>query len=369
MISFACKLARPGFDFDVTFQSNAGITALFGPSGAGKSTVIRLLAGLTRPDRGHISIADEVVLDTDRQCDVAPHKRRIGMVFQDAQLLPHLSVRANLGFGRWFTPRDLRRIGFDPVVEVLGIGHLLSRRPDSLSGGERQRVAIGRALLTSPRLLLLDEPLASLDEDRKLEILPFIEHMRDEFGIPTVYVSHAVEEVARLASRVVKIENGHVIATGTPAEVLAPTSLAKAAGRFDALSILSGRVSRYVEDYGVTIVDHPAGEIVVPGRIEPSANAVRVVIRATNVTLAIGRSENVSVRTVLAGRIAHIETDGGPFALATIELKGGEQLKAYATRLAVDRLGLDAGDHIQALVKAVAIDERGISGLHVVDQV
>ncbi len=364
MISFNCTLARTRFTFDAAFETNSGITALFGPSGSGKSTAIRLLAGLEHPDKGRIAANGSVLLDTASRVAVPPHKRRIGLVFQDAHLFPHLSVSANLRYGRWFTPKRERRIAFGPVVEVLGVGHLLDRRPATLSGGERQRVAIGRALLTSPRLLLMDEPLASLDGNRKLEILPFIERLRDEFGIPIVYVSHSVEEVARLAQQVVRLENGRVAAAGTPAEVLSHASIAKAVDRFDAVSVISGRVDRYLPDYKVTIIGHPAGDIVVPGRIEPSPDGVvRIAIRATSVAIAVGRPGNTSVRAALQGRITRLETDGGPFVLATLQLLGGDDLKVYATRLAADDLGLGEGDDVLALVKAVSIDERGVPGL------
>jgi molybdate transport system ATP-binding protein len=362
MISFNARLARPDFRFDVAFEAGQGITVMFGPSGSGKSTAIRLLAGLERGGEGRIVAGDLALLDTAKGISVAPHKRRVGLVFQDALLFPHLSVKANLTYGRWFTPKAERRVGFDPVVDVLGIGHLLERRPGTLSGGERQRVAIGRALLTSPRLLLMDEPLASLDAARKLEVLPLIERLRDEFAIPIVYVSHAVEEVARLAAHVVRLERGRVVAAGTPAEILAPASLA--ADRFDAISILSAPVKAYLPDYGVTLLAHPAGDMVVPGRIA-GEGAVRVAIRATNVALSIGDPGPVSVRTVLRGEIAAIEVDDGPFALATIVLRGGEVLKVFATRLATDGLGLKVGDEVRALVKAVAIDERGVPGLRV----
>jgi molybdate transport system ATP-binding protein len=365
MITFDCRLARPDFTFDAAFEAGRGVTALFGPSGSGKSTAIRLLAGLERPDEGRIALGETALVDTRKKLRVPPHRRRIGLVFQDALLLPHLSVKSNLTYGRWFTPAPERKVGFEDVVEVLGIGHLLDRRPATLSGGERQRVAIGRALLTSPRLLLMDEPLASLDASRKLEILPFIERLRDEFAIPIVYVSHAVEEVARLAAKVIKLEQGHVVAAGTPAEVLAPASLADAVDRFDAISILTAPVKQHLPDYGVTVLEHPAGDIIVPGRVQ-GEGPVRIAIRATNVTLAVGRPGNVSVRTVLHGEVVKLETDSGPFALATIVLHGGEVLKAYATRLATDGLGLDVGDEVHALVKAVAIDERSVPGLRVV---
>jgi molybdate transport system ATP-binding protein len=358
MIRFDCQLERRDFRFDVAFEAEEGVTALFGPSGSGKTTAIQLLAGLAQPRQGRIILGDETLLDTARSLNLRPHRRRIGLVFQDAQLLPHLNVRANLTYGQFFTPKRERRVTFEPVVEVLGIGHLLERRPETLSGGERQRVAIGRALLASPRLLLMDEPLASLDNARKIEILPFIERLRDEFRIPIVYVSHAVDEVARLAARVIRLENGMVTASGSPAEVLAPAAIASAAERFDAISVLSAPVRHHLPDYGVTLLDHPAGEIVVPGRVEETQGEVRVAIRATSVVLAVGRPKQVSVRTVLSGRIIALDRTEGPFAMATLELRGGQSLKAYATRLSLDELGLDIGDEVQALIKSATIDER-----------
>lgn len=361
MITFACRLARPDFSFDMTFEAGPGITALFGPSGSGKTTAIRLIAGLERPDHGRIALGEQVLVDVAAGIALPPHRRRIGLVFQDAQLFPHLSVRANLIYGRAFTPARLRRVGLEPVIEVLGIGHLLARRPATLSGGERQRVAIGRALLASPALLLMDEPLASLDAARKGEILPFIERLRDEFAIPILYVSHAVEEVARLAERVVKVEHGRVAGVGAPAAMLAPASLAESAEHAGGVSILTAPVRARLPEYGVTLLAHPAGDIVVPGLIA-TPGPVRVAIGAAQVTLARGRPEGVSVRTMLAGQLVALETDHGPFALASIRLEGGEALKALATRLAMDGLDLRIGDPVVALVKAAAIDERSLPG-------
>jgi molybdate transport system ATP-binding protein len=365
MIRFDCTLRWPSFTLDAAFESSGGVTALFGPSGSGKSSILRLLAGLARPDRGLIRLDDAVLLDTAAGIAVPPHKRGIGLVFQDNQLLPHLSVRRNLLYGRSFAGRGDRRIAFDAVVETLAIPHLLERAPASLSGGERQRVAIGRALLAAPRLLLMDEPLASLDANLKLEILPFIERLRDEFAIPIVYVSHAAEEVARLSQTVVRLEHGRVVATGPAAEVLASTALAHAAERFEAVSMLSGRVSREEPRLGVTILQHPAGEIVLPWRVASATEVVRIAVRATNVTLAFGRPNNVSIRTALAGRVVRVERDrdGGPFALVAVELRGGDRLLAYMTRLALEEMGLDAGDEVFALIKTVSLDERGITGL------
>lgn len=365
MISFACKLARPNFAFDAAFEARThGITALFGTSGSGKTTAIRLIAGLEHPDQGRIQVDDTVLVDTERGIRVPKHRRRTGLVFQDALLLPHLDVKANLTYGRWFTPAPERTIDFDAVVGVLGIDHLLSRRPATLSGGERQRVAIGRALLTSPRLLLMDEPLASLDAARKLEILPFIETLRDEFKIPIVYVSHAIEEVVRLASQVVLLDRGHVVATGSPQEIVGSMSGGSQIDRFDVVSILTGRVARYLPEYQVTVLEHPAGEIVVPGRADQREGAMNVLVRATNVSLAVGPVGNLSVRTALAGRISKIGDSAGASVLATVELVGGAPLNVYVTRLAVDQMKLVPGTEVRALIKAVSIDERGVAGHH-----
>lgn len=366
MISFSAKLARRDFTLDVAFTGGAGVTALFGPSGCGKTTAIRLIAGLERPEEGRIVLGDTVLVDTAAGIDLPPHRRRIGLVFQDAQLFPHLDVATNLAYGRFFTPKALRRVERKAVIEVLGIGHLMTRRPATLSGGEKQRVAIGRALLTSPDLILMDEPLAALDDDRKLEILPFIERLRDEFAIPVVYVSHAVEEVARLASTVVRLDHGRVTQIGRPADVLAPTSVARATSRFEAVSLITSRVVKVDADYGVSILEHPGGRIVLPGALPTVGAEVRVAVRATDVTLSLGRAHHVSVRSALTGQVVKVETDHGPFALVSVELPGGDRLFAYATRLAVDDLGLDAGDEVHCLIKAVSIDERGVPGLTVV---
>ena len=203
-------------DFAVTgkFASETGATVLFGPSGAGKTTVVNMIAGLLRPDRGRIALDDEVMFDNAAGIDVPAWRRRIGYVFQEGRLFPHLSVKHNLDYGRWMGGHAADPAAFSHAVELLDIGHLLDRRPGKLSGGERQRVAVGRALLMRPRLLLLDEPLASLDEARKADILPYLERLRDEAKVPMIYVSHDAAEVRRIASRVVRLDAGRVVATG-----------------------------------------------------------------------------------------------------------------------------------------------------------
>jgi molybdate transport system ATP-binding protein len=210
------------FTLEVGFKA-AGVTALFGPSGSGKTSLINMIAGLMRPDAGRITLDGDVLFDAARGVNVKPWKRRIGTVFQEGRLFPHLSVKRNLDYGRWMSGLAADPKAFAHAIELLDIGHLLDRRPGKLSGGERQRVAIGRALLMKPRLLLLDEPLASLDAARKAEILPYLERLRDDSRVPMIYVSHDAGEVARIATHVVRLEGGRVTATGG-VEALAPTS-------------------------------------------------------------------------------------------------------------------------------------------------
>jgi molybdate transport system ATP-binding protein len=208
------------FALHAAFEAAGGATALFGPSGAGKTSLINMVAGLLRPDRGRIVLDGETLFDAAKRIDVPAWRRRIGCVFQEGRLFPHLSVRHNLDYGRWMGGHDADPAAFAHVVELLDIGALLDRRPGKLSGGERQRVAVGRALLMRPRLLLLDEPLASLDEARKADILPYLERLRDEAKVPMIYVSHDAAEVKRIASRVVRLDGGKVTAAGG-AELLA----------------------------------------------------------------------------------------------------------------------------------------------------
>jgi molybdate transport system ATP-binding protein len=294
-----------------------------------------------------------VLLDTDKRIFVPRHRRRVGLVFQDAQLFPHLSIRHNLKFGRWFAPRDAKSVDFDHVVMTLGIDHLLDRRPATLSGGERQRVAIGRALLAAPQLLLMDEPLASLDEPRKREILPLIARVAEEFATPVVYVSHAVEEVARLAGDVVVLEHGRVVAQGAPTDVFAAMKHASGDPRLPRISVIVGAVAERDEAYDLTRIAHPAGAIWLSGLL-PHNGDVRVAIRATDVALATVRPSQLSVRTVLEGTVVSIEDDKAAAAV-TVALKGEGKIIASLTRKSVDELKLAKGTPVFALVKSVAL--------------
>lgn len=354
MISVDISTRLDDFALDVAFDSSARVVALFGASGAGKSMTIGAIAGLVQPERARISLDGRMLTDTEERISVPRHRRRVGLVFQDAQLFPHLSVRQNLDYGRWFAPKGEQGVAFDQVAETLGISHLLARRPATLSGGERQRVAIGRALLAAPRVLLMDEPLASLDEPRKREIMPLIARVAAEFATPMVYVSHSVDEVARLASDVVVLDRGKVAARGAPEDVFAAMKLASGDARLPRLSLLSGTVAERDEAYGLTRIAHSAGTIWLAGLLDVGGEA-RVAIRATDVALATARPMQLSVRTVLEGTVEKIESDG-PSASVTLLLKGDGRLVASLTRKSADELALAAGKHVFALVKSVALD-------------
>ena len=348
MIDAKFRVTRRGFTLDVAFTAGAGVTAVFGASGTGKTTILNVIAGLERAEEGRIIVDGRVFLDSAARIDLAPHRRNVGYVFQDALLFPHLSVAQNLRYG-W---RKGSSTNFDQIVTLLGLRSLLDRRPARLSGGERQRVAIGRALLSQPRLLLMDEPLASLDIERKHDILPYIESLRDRFGIPILYVSHAVDEVARLADHVLVIEGGRIVARGTPEQALAPHLHGG-----ERVSVLTGRAGPHDEAYGLTPLIHDAGRITIAGKLAEH-HETRIVIRASDVTLATAIPRNLSVRTALKGRVASIERDQGPAAIITVALQGGQQLAAAATRKAIDELKLAEGTKVWCLIKAVSIDAR-----------
>lgn len=359
MISLDLALHRGDFDLAITFDSVARILALHGPSGAGKTTLAHLIAGLIRPERGHISVDGVTLVDTARRVFLPPERRRIGVVFQDALLFPHLRVRANMLFGRFFTPKGERHADFDAIVETLGVGHLLDRWPATLSGGERQRVGLARALLASPRLLLMDEPMASLDHARRQEIMALIERLRDEFRTPIVLVSHSPQEIARLADEAIVIDHGRVVARGAPLDVLPGASRLVEGGRFELVNSLVTTVVAVDDRYGVTRLAHPAGDIILAARMN-GAREMRVSIKATDVALAATAPNDTSVRTILRGCVDRIDATESAHAFVTLLLPNGEKLVSAVTRLAIDELGLDVGADVFALVKSVALDERAL---------
>ena len=347
------------FELDIHFRSGRGLTALFGRSGSGKTSVVNAIAGLIYPQRGRIAVDGSVLTDTERRIRAPAHRRRVGYVFQEGRLFPHLTVRQNLLFGRWFTPGSARVARLDDVVDLLGIGSLLDRQPGRLSGGEKQRVAIGRALLASPRVLLMDEPLASLDARRKDEILPYIERLRDQASVPIVYVSHAVAEVTRLASTIVLISDGRVRAVGPVQEVMGRAELYPMAGRFEAGAVLAVRVAAHDARWGLTELAGAFGKLTVPRLHAPVGTALRVRIRARDVILAETPPTGTSALNVLAGRVEALV----PIEQAALEVQlrlGQERLLARVTRRSGATLGLAPGREVFAVIKTVAIDRRSL---------
>jgi molybdate transport system ATP-binding protein len=328
------------FTVDARFQSERGLTALFGPSGSGKTTIVKAIGGLLRPTHARIVVKNRVLVDTDRDILVPKHKRRIGYVFQEDRLFPHLSVRHNLLFGRWFTPSSERKAAFDKVVDLLGIGHLLDRSPSTLSGGEKQRVAIGRALLADPQLLLMDEPLASLDDARKAEIYPYIERLRDEGAVPIVLVSHSVAEIARLATSVVVLANGRVTASGPASEILRHTNLFPQSGPAEAGALIETEVLRHEEAYALTVLQAKAGALVVP-------------------RLDLPPGTDSSALNILPGTVTDIGEGQG--ASIDVELDcGGDSIVARITRKSLERLSLRPGLSVHAVIKSIAFDPEAL---------
>ncbi|KPQ06325.1 MAG: ABC-type molybdenum uptake system ATPase component ModC [Rhodobacteraceae bacterium HLUCCA12] len=338
------------FTLDARFEAPAGVTVLIGPSGAGKTTLVNTVAGLLHPRQGRIVVDDWVLLDTQAGRVLPPHKRRLGYVFQGARLFPHMSVRQNLLYGRWFAPRTARGESLDRVVDLLGIAHLLARRPGALSGGERQRVAIGRALLASPRLILADEPLTALDEARKAEILPYFERLRDEVSVPILYVSHSLSEVARLATTVVAMKDGQVAAVGSPDAILGDVAVV---GARHAASVLNARVVAHHGD-GLSELATGAGPLFLPHIHEVPGATIRVRIAARDVILSRERPHGLSALNILPGVIADIRTGHGPGALVTLTI-GDERLTARITQRSVRDMGLEPGQPCHAVLKSVAV--------------
>jgi molybdate transport system ATP-binding protein len=324
-----------GFALDVGVSAGDGVTALFGRSGAGKSTLVGMIAGLVRPATGRI---------------------RVGVVFQEARLFPHLSVRRNLLYGQWAGGRR-NAPDLGAVCGLLGLDAMLDRSPDTLSGGEAQRVAIGRALLSAPDILLLDEPLSQLDGARRADILPWLDRLAHEAGTPIVYVSHAFDEITRLADNLIVISDGGVLASGPVEDVVSRIDLGPATGRHEAGSILRGEVSRHDEAYGLTILSLNGADLTVPAIAAPAGTPVRLRIRARDVVLALEKPTKISVRNILPVTIAEIAFEDGPFA-EVLTQTGEQNLRARITRQSAEELGLAPGTEAYALIKSVAIVRR-----------
>ena len=345
---------RGDFRIDAAFTSEGGVTALFGRSGSGKTSLMRIIAGLDRPAQGRVVFDGETLLDTARGIAIPVHRRRFGYVFQEPRLFPHLTVARNLDYGAWFSRARRNPAERARILDLLGIAHLTGRRPVNLSGGEKQRVAIGRTLLAAPRLLLMDEPLASLDEARKQEILPYIERLRDETGIPIVYVSHSIAEVARLATRVVVVDEGRVAAAGPAADILSRPGIAIAADRRDTGALLEGRVIAVDQQERLATIGLGEAHLLVPGTDFRIGETVRLHVPARDVMLATVKPDGISALNILPGTIRAIST--GADGMLDVELQCGDaHIVSRITALSGSRLSLGVGGHVFAILKTVAL--------------
>jgi len=338
-------------DVDLTLPGR-GVSALFGPSGAGKTTLLRCIAGLQRVGHGLLTVNGENW--QDEKHFLPTHRRALGYVFQEASLFAHLSVRGNLEYGMKRIAAVQRKVSWQHAIELLDIGSLLNRKPALLSGGERQRVAIARALLTSPRLLLLDEPLAALDQRRKQEILPYLERLHDELKIPVLFVSHAPDEVARLADYLVVMQSGRAIASGPLAETLARLDLPIQLGE-DAGVVLEGRIAERDSHWHLARVACRGGDFWVRDGGHAVGHAVRIRILARDVSLALSHADNSSILNILPARIMEIRGENHP-AQSLVRLALGESsLLARLTQRSVEVLKLTVGSQVYAQIKAVAL--------------
>ena len=341
------------FRLEAEFRVAGGVTALFGHSGAGKSTVVNAISGLLRPDSGRIVAGGEVLYDAARGIDVPPHRRRIGYVFQDTRLFPHMTVAQNLSYGARFGRSRGAGRDRDLILDLLGIAPLLQRQPRTLSGGEKSRVALARAILAGPRLLLMDEPLAALDAARKAEILPYLERLRDDLHLPIIYVSHSVAEVTRLATSIVLLDGGRVVASGPAEAILADPAIAPAFGQREIGTILPATVAAQEED-GLTRLATPGGPVWVPGVPDRPGAAVRLRIMAQDVMIAQTRPEGISALNVLAAEVSDIRLGDGPGALVQLNV-GGSPILSRITRRSAVALGLAPGKQVHAVLKAVSV--------------
>jgi molybdate transport system ATP-binding protein len=343
-----------GFAVEAAFRSErATVTALFGRSGAGKTSVINMVAGLIRPDRGAIRLDGRPLFDSAKALDLPPERRRVGYVFQDGRLFPHLSVRRNLVYGMNLLPARERRIGFDRVVDLLGIAGLLARRPATLSGGEKQRVAIGRALLTSPRLLLMDEPLASLDQARKSEVIPFIGKLPAALSIPILYVTHSIDEVLLLADDIVLMDCGRSVAAGPLQEVIGCLEFQEMFGRQEAFSVACMTVTAHDPHAGLTLLHGQGACLKVPLMTHTPGHPIRIRIRARDVAIALSPPAGISIQNILRGTVESVETTVAP--MVDVRLNVGFPLLARVTLNARDELRLAIGQEVFALIKSVSI--------------
>ncbi|WP_135501496.1 molybdenum ABC transporter ATP-binding protein [Roseovarius aestuariivivens] len=350
--------AFPGVTLDLSVRAGQGVTAIFGPSGAGKSSLVNAIAGLLHADEGRIVLAGETLFDSAARVYVPPAKRRIGYVFQDGRLFPHLSVAANMRFGARFAPEGLDRAEMDRLTDLLGLRALLHRKPGSLSGGEKQRVALARAWLCRPRLLLMDEPLAALDEPRKDEIFPYLERLRDATSVPIIYVSHNLAEVARLADDLIVLQDGRAVLSGRAETVLSDPKALPLVGVREAGAVLQARVVEHDAD-GLSRLRLSGGDLWLPGVSAAPGATVRLRVLAQDVLLSRDRPSGLSSQNILPVTVEALFRGAGPGV--AVKLRAGEDtLLARITARAAGEMQLAPGQDCFAVLNAISIPRGSI---------
>lgn len=347
MIDVKLKKNFGAFDVDVEFASDSmGITVLAGPSGSGKTTIINMISGLLTPDGGRIFINGRLLFDSEKQINCPVAQRRCGYIFQDGRLFPHMNVHRNLLYGRHSDRSRLKE-----TVQLLGIEHLLERMPGKLSGGEKQRVAIGRALLMRPQILLMDEPLASLDQDRREELMSYIDRLPEQFGIPVFYVTHSTREILRLSDKLIRVDKGRVESSGSPEGEY--HGLGSADGNGEYISIFDCRVKSFDTEYGIVTAGFHGGKIRILTNTPPISPEIRVAIKAQDVTISLDRPVNISTTNIFKGIIRNLEETGGHSML--VHCDTGSPLAAQVSKASAVRLGLRPGKKVYLLVKVVSM--------------
>ena len=346
----------PNFNLKIDLAlPTKGVTTLFGPSGSGKSTILRCIAGLEKDARGYLQIAGEIWQDDKHHIFLPPHQRSLGYVFQEPRLFSHLSVQKNLEYGLKRTPKSQRNIDWDQVVDMLAIEHLLHRKPNRLSLGEQQRIAIGRALLASPKLLLMDEPLASLDIVRKREVLPFIRKLHGEFDIPVIYVSHSLQEVLQITDVMVLIRGGKVMATGSLAKICSEFELSQYLGDMSG-SVIETTVVAHEEEFGLSRLGFNGSHLQVPKQPIEIGQALRVHILACNVGISLQKpQEAMSILNIMPATVVEISAPESEKYTVQIKLDVGVPLLASISRKSLHTLKLEPGQQCYALIKAVSL--------------
>lgn len=353
MLDINLRMQFDGFDLDAAFTAGPGITALFGPSGAGKTTIGKTLGGLLAPTEGRINIDGRPVFDSKKNLSIPAYKREIGFVFQEHRLFPHYTVRGNLKYG----PRRQRdgqpSLKFDEIVSLLGLKNLLDRRPNALSGGEKQRVALGRALLSNPRILIMDEPLSSLDDARKHEILQLLETLKRELNPTILYISHSISEIIRLADSLVLIDKGQVKGFGPLEEMMSRLDLLPYSGGYDAGSVVTATVARHDITYQMSELDTVGGRLFIPGCKSAVGDSLRLRIRARDVAISMSEPTDISILNRFKGTLS--DHRSGADGMEELLLDVGFPLAARITRQSYEQLNLNVGCPLWALVKSVTI--------------